>query len=56
MTLYDLEFEQLDVKVIFLHGELEERFIWVNPKVLLPQVWRIKFVAAEILVQSEAVS
>ena len=25
VTMYDLEVEQLDVKTVFLHGELEER-------------------------------
>jgi hypothetical protein len=32
VAMRDLELEQLDVKTVFLHGELETRFTWTNLK------------------------
>jgi hypothetical protein len=33
--MHDYELEQLDVKIAFLHGNLDKIFIWTNQKVLL---------------------
>ena len=32
VAMHDLEFEQLDVKTVFLHGELEEKISWISQK------------------------
>ena len=31
---YDLELHQIDIKMVFLNGDLYEKFTWHNPKVL----------------------
>jgi hypothetical protein len=35
VAMHDYELEPLDVKIAFMHGELEKSFIWTNLKVLL---------------------
>lgn len=35
IAMYDLEFEQLDVKIVFLHRDLEEQISCINPKGLM---------------------
>ena len=30
VTLFDLELEKLDVKIVFLHGELEKQIIYMH--------------------------
>jgi hypothetical protein len=43
VAMHDLELEQLDVRTAFLHGDLEERFIWISLRVSLCLVRRILY-------------
>src|SRR4051812_8609125 len=44
VALYDMELERLDVKTVFLHGELEEQIYKTQPEDLSIQVRKTGFV------------
>ena len=43
-AVMDLELEQIDVKIIFLHGDLKEEIYMAQPKSLLKKIRKSWFV------------
>jgi len=41
---FDLELEQMDVKIMFLHSDWKRRYTWSNLKVTIRKVKKTKFI------------
>ena len=44
-AIYDLKIHQMEVKIAFLNGDLDGKFIWTNPKDLYSLVKKVRCVS-----------